>query len=293
MTIHFDQAQQDFIAHLKEKDRANATILAYGKDIEQMLAHIKKIGLAQVHHIEKGHLEDFLKRLDEEGYTKKSISRKINSMRTFFRFLKINEYITDDPATLIIHPKFETPPPRILAPTEYRALRDAAKDDVRTSAIIEMLLQTGLRIGELSELQINQIRLFSKEKGGELIISESRASLGRTLPLNKSATVALEAYLRMRPKAASSSEPFFITRSGKPLLVRNIRAVIDRYFKKADIKNASVHSLRHTWIAHHIQKGASLLLISKLAGHKRLTTTEKYLKYVSPQKVERVVLEEL
>lgn len=288
-----EKVHQDFIAHLKSKDRAPATIMAYGKDIEQLLTHIKSLGHSKVEKIERGHLEDFLKTLEKEGYTKKSISRKINSMKTFFRFLKINEYITDDPASLITHPKFETPAPRILTPTEYRALRDSARDDIRTLSIIEVLLQTGIRIGELAELKVKNVKLNQKQGLGILQIPDSRATMGRELPLNSAAVASLKDYLKMRPKPQNQDEYLFITRNSKPLLVRNIRAGIDRYFKKAAIENASVHALRHTWIAHHIQKGASLVLVSRLAGHKRLSTTEKYLKYVQAPSKEKMKLEEL
>ena len=243
----------------------------------------KRNSRAKIEKVEKSHLEDFLKKLETEGYTKKSISRKINSMKTFFRFLKVNEFITDDPATLIVHPKFETPAPRILTPTEYRALRDSAREDIRTLAIIEVLLQTGVRIGELAELRVKNIKLNEKESKGNLSVPESRATLGRELPLNNAAFSALKSYLLDRPK---SQNP-------EPLLVRNIRASIDRYFRKAAIINASVHALRHTWIAHHIKKGASLVLVSKMAGHKRLSTTEKYLKYVEAPSKEKMKLEEL
>jgi len=288
-----DKVHQQFIDHLKTKDRAPATIMAYGKDIEQLLTHIKSLGNSKIEKVEKSHLEDFLKKLETEGYTKKSISRKINSMKTFFRFLKVNEFITDDPATLIVHPKFETPTPRILTPTEYRALRDSAREDIRTLAIIEVLLQTGVRIGELAELRVKNIKLNEKESKGNLSVPESRATLGRELPLNNAAFSALKSYLLDRPKSQNPDEFFFITRNNKPLLVRNIRASIDRYFKKAAIINASVHALRHTWIAHHIKKGASLVLVSKMAGHRRLSTTEKYLKYVEAPSKEKMKLEEL
>lgn len=291
--IVLDKVHQQFIDHLKTKDRAPATIMAYGKDIEQLLTHIKSLGNSKIEKVEKSHLEDFLKKLEAEGYTKKSISRKINSMKTFFRFLKVNEFITDDPATLIVHPKFETPAPRILTPTEYRALRDSAREDIRTLAIIEVLLQTGVRIGELAELRVKNIKLNEKEGKGNLSVPESRATLGRELPLNNAAFSALKSYLLDRPKSQNPDEFFFITRNNKPLLVRNIRASIDRYFKKAVIINASVHALRHTWIAHHIKKGASLVLVSKMAGHRRLSTTEKYLKYVEAPSKEKMKLEEL
>lgn len=291
--IQFDPAHKEFIDDLKVKDRSHSTILAYGKDIEQLLGFIKEhLNKTQVDQIEKVDIEGFLNKLEEGGYTKKSISRKINSTKTFFRFLKINEYVTDDPSALIAHPKFETPPPRILEETEYRALRDASRNDTRTYAIIQLLLQTGIRIGELAELKLSNLEIDPQEKTGVLHVPESRATLGRDIPLNEAVASALANYLKERP-ADLKSDHLFITRTGNPLLVRNIRAAIDRYSKKAGIKKAKVNDLRHTWIAHHIQHGASLLLISKMAGHKRLATTERYLKYVETSEGEKMDLKEL
>src|SRR3989344_443860 len=145
-------AHKEFIEHLRGKKRTTSTVLAYGKDIEQLVQHLTENKKANVHEVTAEDIRNFLLKLEKSGYTKKSLSRKLNSTKTFFRFLKIQEYITDDPASLVEHPKFETKPPRILTPIEYRALRDTARDDVRIAAIIEILLQTGVRIGELANL---------------------------------------------------------------------------------------------------------------------------------------------
>ncbi len=290
--ILFDQAHAQFVNYLSTEDRAGSTILAYGKDIEQLLNHIRdNHGKTHVHHIETEHIQSFLDALEKQEYTKKSISRKINSIKTFFKFLKINDYVLEDPSAVISHPKFETPAPRILSEMEFRALRDAARDDVRTHAIIELLLQSGIRIGELSELRLHNIEIDESKESGVLIIDGSRTTLSRRIPLNRAASMAVGHYLTERPEAESNH--IFITRTGKPLLVRNIRASIDRYYNKAGIENAKVNDLRHTWIAHHIKRGTSLVMLSKLAGHKRLATTEKYLNFIDSNENTGVTLEEL
>src|SRR5437762_12490514 len=112
---------------------------------------------SQLQEVKKEDIEAFLAKLSGNGYTPKSISRKINSTRTFYRFLKVNEYVTDDPSLLVSHPHYELAAPRILKPTEYRALRDAARNDARMYAIIELLLQTGIRIGELADIRLPDI----------------------------------------------------------------------------------------------------------------------------------------
>lgn len=289
--IHLEEAHTKFVNHLNEKNRSKSTVLAYGKDIEQLMDYLKQNGVSQVHHVKKDHLEKFMSKLTDEGYTSKSISRKTNSTKTFFRFLQINEFISDDPAALITHPSYETKAPRILSKTEYRALRDAAKNDIRVYTIIELLLQTGIRIGELANLKIEDITFSQDTLPGEIKVTNA-GKMNRSVPLNKSSENALKRYLEVRPQVKEKT--LFITKTGRPLLVRNIRTAIDRYFKLAGIKDAKVNDLRHTFVAHHLKAGTSLVLISKIAGHKRLSTTEKYLDYIQPEEnADKVRLEEL
>ncbi len=286
------EAHKEFIENLKSKKRASATVLAYGKDIEQLVQFLQDLQKADVQEVSPEDIRSFLAKMEKGGYTKKSISRKLNSTKTFFRYLKVQEYITDDPANLVDHPKFETKPPRILSPIEYRALRDAARDDIRIAAIIEVLLQTGIRIGELAGLRIDDVFAGEGQKEGTLFVRAQENRPERTVPLNKAAELALKKYITVRPK--TTNKALFITKTGKPLLVRNIRTAIDRYYKKAGITGAKVNDLRHTWVAHHLTSGASLVLISKVAGHKRISTTERYLTLVQiPKGEEKLKLEQL
>lgn len=288
--IPIHEAHGKFIDHLKGQGRSSATVLAYGKDIEQLKNFLSDLEKKQVQEVSTKDLQAFMAKLSKEGYTPKSISRKTNSTKTFFRFLKINDYVTDDPASLLEHPKFEMKAPRILSKTEYRALRDAARTDIRMSAIIELLLQTGIRIGELARLQVADVK-FGNAKAGELHVPAGESYPERTVPLNKAAEESLKRYMDIRPK--SKDETLFVTKTGRPLLVRNIRTAIDRYFKLAGIKDAKVNDLRHTFVAHHLMSGTSLVLVSKLAGHKRLATTEKYLNLIQGRLEEPIKLEEL
>jgi len=285
--IDIKDAHKEFKNYLTENKRSSSTIVAYGKDIEQLVSFLKELSKNHIHEVTKGDLESFLAKMTKNGYTPKSISRKLNSTRTFYRFLKVNEYITDDPALLVAHPRYQLAPPRILTPTEYRALRDAARNDSRMFAIIELLLQTGIRIGELAALKLSDI-----QKTG-LHIAPAEKHEERVVPFNKRAKEALNNYLKIRPSQPAKSEHLFITKSGKPFLIRNIRTAVERYFRLAEIKNAKVNDLRHTFVAHHLKHGVSLVLISKVLGHKRLSTTERYLEYVKDRAKENSLLTEL
>lgn len=281
LNSHLDK----FVDFLKSSHKAGATIIAYKKDVSQIIEYVKKAGRSTISDVTVDDLNNFLGLLHTQNYTPKSISRKINSIKTFYRFLIQNKLIDNNVSSSIVHPKFDSKAPRILTRMEYRALRDAAREDVRISAVIELLLQTGMRIGELAALQVSSV----SEHFINIPAFEGHAQ--RDVPLNKSAKLGLDNYLALRPKV--NNDALFITKTGRPLLIRNIRTAIDRYFKVAGIQGAKVNDLRHTFIAHHLAAGASPVLISKLVGHKRISTTEKYLEFIKDLPAEKVKLEEL
>jgi len=286
--ITLREARDKFIDNLKGRSRATATILAYGKDVEQLIEYAGSLHKYDPSTIVHQDIENFKVHLKNQKYTAKSISRKVNSIKSFFRYLKNNGFISDNPASQVTHPKYEVAPPRVLSKLEYRALRDSSRDDTRLSAIIEVLLQTGLRIGELAKLSLEDIDVEKRR----LTVRAYESREGRTIPLNDAAIKAVEDYMVIRPK--SDNRTLFLTKNGNPFLVRNIRTAIDRYFKIAGIENAKVNDLRHTFIIHQLKSGTPLTYVSKLVGHKRLSTTEKYLKLIE-DKVEKdtVKLEEL
>lgn len=277
----------NFHDFLTSKRRAKATIIAYTKDIEQLTLFMLHLGKKQITEIQKEDIQAFLDKLSADSYTPKSVSRKINSIKTYFRFLKTQGVLTADPANDIEHPKYEVKPPRVLTKIEYRALRDACRADIRTYAIVELFLQTGLRIGELTNLSLGDVSETT------LHIAAQEGHEERTVPLNKAAKEALNRYIDIRVGPKDVTSPLFITKSGKGLLIRNIRTSIDRYFRAAGIEGAKVNDLRHTFIAHHLMAGTPITTLSKLVGHKRLSTTEKYMDLIKDKQVESVKLEEL
>jgi site-specific recombinase XerD len=286
MALDLKLAHKQFIEYLESRRRARATIVAYSKDIDQLIQFLGNTGKKDIATITREELEAFLKKLAADSYTPKSISRKINSMKTFYRFLKASGVVTIDPAADIEHPKYDVKPPRILSKLEYRALRDACRGDVRTYAIVELFLQTGLRIGELANLSVEDVL------ENELRIAAQEGHDARTVPLNRAAKEAIASWMTARGNGIKS-KALFITKTGRSLLIRNIRTAIDRYFKIAGIEDAKVNDLRHTFIAHHLMAGTPITTISKLVGHKRLSTTEKYLEFIKDKQVEHVKLEEL
>lgn len=267
-----------FIAFLKSQGKSNFTVIAYKKDLEQFAGFLSTREKGDARDIKKDDIEAFINRLLEQTYTKKSASRKLNSTRTFFRYLKNEGVIDQNPSLDVSHPKYIQALPRIFSALEYRALRDVAKEDSRTYALIEILLQTGVKIGELANLRLSDI------KDGSLYIRNYSKCPSREVPLNKAVKKAVDIYLKTRNenlKGESSSEDFlFITRTGKPLLIRNIRQIIARCFRDVGVENATVNDLRNTFIAYQLKNGVPIEYIAKIVGHKRLSSTERFLNLI-------------
>lgn len=268
-----------FINYLKEQKKSNYTIIAYKKDLEQFIGFLVSKEKNEIKEVKKEDIENFIKKLIEEDYTKKSASRKLNSIRTFFRFLKNQGVIEQNPSLEVNHPKYQQAPPRILSKLEYRALRDFAKDDLRTYAILEILLQTGIRIGELAEIRLSDIK------------ENSLKLPDREVPLNKAVKKAINDYLKQRHQ--TNDNHLFVTKTGRPLLVRNVRSIIDRCFKEVGIKEAKVQDLRNTFITYQLKSGASISYIAKIVGHKRLSSTERYLQLIKEETERKEKLGEL
>lgn len=284
-TMFLPSLLERFINNLKNQGKSEFTIIAYKKDIEQFIGYLTTKEITDIREVKKDHIQDFINKLMSENYTKKSASRKLNSVRTFFRFLKKEGIIEFNPSLDVSHPKYVLNPPRIFSKLEYRALRDYAKEDPRTYALVEILLQTGIKIGELANIRLSDI------KDNLLIIRQYGKTPERQVPLNKSAKKAIDEYLSVRP--SSKDDHLFITRTGKPLLIRNIRQIITRCFKEVEIENATVNDLRNTFIAHQLMNGSSIEYIAKLVGHKRLSSTERFLQLIKEETKRKESLGEL
>jgi integrase/recombinase XerD len=273
-----------FKKSLESKGKTKSTVLAYTTDIDQFL----KFVLSEVDDIKKideSNVKNFINNLQKTKYTAKSISRKLNSIRTFFKFLNSEGIVSINPADKVQHPKIKSKDPRILTETEYMALRDACRYDQRMSTIVELLLQTGIRIGELCRLSLDNLKM-RKNKPISMVIDAYESNPSREVPLNAIASKAIEDYLKIRPRSDDNS--LFVTKTGKPLLVRNVRFYITRAFKKANIKNATVNDLRNTFIAHHLNRGTNLIAISQIVGHRRISTTERYIAKAKESKLKVV-----
>ena len=275
-----------FTKALEEKGRSPSTILAYRADLEQLIDFFQGKNKVLTGDARPADIEAFRDSLLTQKYTPKSVSRKLNAVKTFYRWLVSEKLVATDSSVDVAHPKIEPSVPKFLSPIEYRALRDVVRGDDRIAAIVEIILQAGLRISEVAGLKLANI---SK---GKVKIEAYATQPERTIPFNKPAKDALDRYLKLRPK--TDSPYVFVSKNGNPLAVRNIRAAIDRYMQRAEVPGYSVNDLRTTFLVENLKAGVDLILLSQVVGHKRLSTTERYLELAEVKEPgKKQVLEEL
>lgn len=286
--LSLENALNTFANALSKKGKSTNTIVAYKGDINQMISFLeKKLKINDVNMVKSSDINDFKEDLIKNDYTAKSVSRKLNSIKNFFNFAESSGLITLNPSSDIKHPKYENDLPKILKPIEYRSLRDACRNDNRATAIVELMLQAGLRIKEIENLKMENVG------ENELIIESYESHPQRSVPLNNSAKTALKKYID-EGRYDTKTKNVFVTKSGRTLLARNIRSLLNRYFDKAEIKDIKVNDLRNTFIVFQLKSGVPIDVVSQVAGHKRISTTEKYLELIDSKEESRgIKLKEL
>ena len=285
--ISLNNSLNMFVDVLSQKGKSTNTIVAYKGDINQLISYLESKKYQYINQVLEADIDSFKTNLTENGYTAKSISRKLNSIKNFFSFLKNENIIDIDPSAEVKHPKYENDLPKILKPVEYRSLRDACRNDSRATAIVELMLQAGLRIKEIENLKLDNV------KDNDILIESYESHPVRSVPLNNSAKTALQKYLS-DGRYPTRSKNVFVTKTGKTLLARNIRSLLNRFFIKADIKGIKVNDLRNTFIVFQLKSGVPIDVVSQVVGHKRISTTEKYLELIDNKEESRgIKLKEL
>lgn len=286
--LSLENALSLFTSALTKNGKSINTIVAYKGDLNQLITFLtNQYQITNIEAITEESIEAFKKDLAKNEYTAKSISRKLNSIKNLFSFLKNEGVIINDPSIEVKHPKYENDLPKILKPIEYRSLRDACRNDSRTTAIVELMLQSGLRIKEIENLKLDNV------KENEIVIESYESHPSRVVPLNNSAKTALKKYME-DGRYPGKAKNVFVTKTGRSLLARNIRSLLNRYFDKADIKDIKVNDLRNTFIVFQLKAGVPIDVVSQVVGHKRISTTEKYLELIDSKEESRgIKLKEL
>ncbi len=226
----------------------------------------------------------FLEYLTERGLTGSTKRRKMEAAKTFFQWLHRTGRIVENPLSDFDEmPKAEERTMRVLSEQEYRTLRDVVrsrwrKSAVRDYAIVELTLQTGLRISEVCHLRVEEVTFGTKTTVGHIAVRQSKGKRDRIITLNPVAEHAIKAYLKVRPRTDCSH--LFLSNRGGSCRPQVLHGVFKNYLKKAGIQDASFHTLRHTFATHSLKKGSNILVIQEALGHRSLTTTQKYVHFI-------------
>ncbi|HEV3141219.1 MAG TPA: tyrosine recombinase XerC [Vicinamibacterales bacterium] len=295
-----------FLKYLELNRNASAhTVRAYESDLSQLLSFVaaeRGVKRSQLtpSALDRAAIRGFLAELHRRGHSRATAARKLAAVRTFLRHLRREELIDDDPGSLVSTPKRDVRMPAHLSEREMEALIASAPDDTplgrRDRAILELFYASGLRLGELCGLDVDDLNL-----GAKMVRVLGKGGKERILPFNNSAAKAIRTYLKDREvlvgqegrerregrdgkrfgsspsRASRLSNPLFVNFRGGRLTVRSVDRIVRRWAAaSAAPTGISPHALRHSFATHLLQRGADLRTIQELLGHARLSTTQRY-----------------
>lgn len=271
----------DFLTSLKNRSASVHTIRNYERDLASFRKFLetRDIALDGVDHIL---IRDFLTTLYKRKLGKSSVSRTLACLRTFFKFLVREQYVTRNPAAVVSSPRLAKKLPTYLSEAEVSDIMEAPQEptlkNLRNRAILELLYASGLRVSELVSLADQDV-----DRGGQLIRVLGKGQKERIVPFGQYAAQALDAYMAERKlkglttRDASGDLPLFINLRGTRLGVRSVERLLEQYrgYLKPG-RRATPHTLRHSFATHLLEHGADLRSVQELLGHSNLSTTQRY-----------------
>jgi site-specific recombinase XerD len=280
-SLHIPEALSIYeTEHLASRNLAPLTRQAYLSSLHELETFLTDVThVTDVLSVDQRHLEGFLASLDSRGLSGNYRRRFVAAIRSFFAFLADREYITVDPSRRLVPPVREWHTPRVLTEVEYKRLRDTVRYEPRDAAIVELLLQTGVRLSEVSRLELTNVRIPAKitkdpQNAGSVTIS-GKGRKQRTITLNWKACKALSLYLSVRPRDTDDPR-VFLTKFHSGISPRSIERAVEKYLTEAGIEGASVHTMRHTFGTHSVRRGTGLKVLQETLGHSSLDTTTIY-----------------
>ena len=276
-----------FISFLKnEKNYSNNTIISYKNDLLQLLNYLedcKIIKRNNIQYIDRIIMRKYIVYLNKCDYSARSICRKISTIRSFFKFILREGIVKINPTINLFTPKIDRKLPFFLYLQEINKLIETPPGNtifgMRDRAILELLYGTGMRVGELVNLNVNDIDLYEKT-----VRVFGKGSKERILPLGNPSIKAIQEYITGRslfikniPIIKNDLNAFLLNRFGGRLSARSIRRIIIKYMKIAGLnKKVSPHVLWHSFATHLLGGGADLRSVQDLLGHESLSTTQIY-----------------
>ena len=281
-----------FITYLLvERNASPYTARNYRREVGEFLRFLKGEGVSSLQEIDRQVLTRYLLWLRAKGYVKASIRRRISELRSFFRYLVGQKIVESNPIEAISAPKVPQRLPRYLKPEEIGAIMQAPDTSQplgqRNRAILETLYATGMRISELTGLDVGT----GKITRGEMMV-RGKGGKDRIVLLGRPAREALDLYLkegRSRLLKGRRTSALFLNRSGERLSVRGVQSMLDRCAKKAGLSWVTPHLFRHTFATHMLGGGADLRVVQELLGHVSLSSTQVYT-HVSQRRAREVYM---
>jgi len=284
-----------FLAFLRlNRNLSEHTLRAYQTDLELFLASLARAHGGKASDVATSEftpeaVSAFLGELHERGNSRASSARRLAALRTFARYLLREDVLPDDPTALVGAPRKQQQLPAHLAADEVDRLLAAPDLSTpggrRDCAILELFYASGLRLGELADLDLDDVNLH-----GRIVRIRGKGGKERLVPFNHAAARALQAMMADAPQSREGSgalrsvdrhrrirRPLFLNLRGTRLTTRSVDRIVRRYVREAAIaRGISPHALRHTFATHLLQAGADLRAIQELLGHARLSTTQRY-----------------
>jgi integrase/recombinase XerC len=285
--LEYLEAERNYSAH---------TILSYETDLMSLVQFLQSENIESFNQVQKESLRAFIGFLLDEGFSQRSVARKIASLRSFFKYLRRRKIIEGNPALVLITPKVGKKLPSYLDEQSMEMLLVSSDktnpDTKRDLAILELFYSTGIRLSELINLTLADLK---KEEG--LIKVKGKGRKERIIPVGKKALLAINEYLTVRkgflPKLnqPKESHALFVTRKGLKLYPQAVGRIVRKYIGAvSEIEKKSPHVLRHTFATHMLNHGADIRAVKELLGHESLSTTQVYT-HVSTAHMKKVYAE--
>lgn len=271
-----EQHLDAYCTHLRSERQVSAhTLEAYRRDLEKVLAFCKKAHVSSWTALDIQHLRSFTARQHQQGLSSRSLARMLSAVRGFYKYLNREGVCEHDPANGLSPPKGERRLPKTLDTDRTSQLLDGGVEDDflarRDQAILELLYSSGLRLSELTGLNLDQLDL----RDG-LVQVLGKGSKTRVLPVGSKARQALEAWLSLRALANPKDDAVFISHKGTRLSPRAVQSRVKAFGERELGQNLHPHMLRHSFASHLLESSQDLRAVQELLGHADIKTTQIY-----------------
>jgi integrase/recombinase XerD len=270
-----------FLAQL-ESDRgfSNNTISAYRNDLTQFHAFVSNHRSVQTWpELTDGHLTDYVLHLRDREYARSTIARKVAAVKSFCHHLVDDGVLRADPTEKLASPRVDKFTPKAISEREIEQLLNKpcesnAPEALRDKAMLETLYSTGMRVTELTSLDVGDIDLSTCE-----VQCGKRPDRQRLIPLRHSAIESLTTYLtdgRPKLRVTDADSALFLNHRGKRLTRQGFWLILKSYAEAVGINDLTPHTIRHSFALHELARGRDVRDIQKIMGHMSLSTTQVY-----------------